>query len=178
MRCCCRTCWSAARARLTLHDLNRLRHASTSRISSRVEYKYSRVSTCLSFSPLLCVSLFFRCERMLDRNIGILPRNLKQSIMALDITVTELSHGGWKVMIVAVVLIVMQSLMVIGRFISRKMQKAALAADDYILLLATILTITLCGIAIACELRQHLTSSLVTNHRQSQSPGSPASAHT
>lgn len=71
--------------------------------------------------------------------------------MGSFVDVTDYSHGGWKVVIVAVLLIIMQILMVTGRFLCRKLNKVAVAADDYVLLLATVLTSGLCGLAIACK---------------------------
>lgn len=67
------------------------------------------------------------------------------------INVSDYGHGGWKVVVVAAILILMQILMVTGRFVSRKMQKVSLAADDFILLLSSFLTIGLCALAIACK---------------------------
>lgn len=73
--------------------------------------------------------------------------------MGSSITVTDYGHGGWKVVVVAILLIFMQFLMVTGRFVSRTMNKVALAADDYVLLLAAVLTSGLCGLALACKWR-------------------------
>jgi hypothetical protein len=67
------------------------------------------------------------------------------------VDVTQFSHGGYKVIIVAGVLILMLLLMVTGRLVSRRLKRAKVAADDYVLLIATILSIGLCAIAIACE---------------------------
>ncbi|KAL8964201.1 MAG: hypothetical protein Q9183_004621, partial [Haloplaca sp. 2 TL-2023] len=61
---------------------------------------------------------------------------------------TRYVEGGYKVVIVAVVLLFMQSLLVTGRCYSRRMQKIMLEADDYVLLLATLFTSALCAIAI------------------------------
>lgn len=47
-------------------------------------------------------------------------------------------HGGYKAVVVASVLILMQFLMVFGRYYSRRLQKVMLEADDYVLLLATV----------------------------------------
>ena len=66
--------------------------------------------------------------------------------------VTSYGHGAFKVIIVAALLIFMQSLMLGGRFLSRKIRKAPLAGDDYVLLSATILTTGLCALALACML--------------------------
>lgn len=71
--------------------------------------------------------------------------------MNSSVDVADHSHGGWKVVIVAVLLIFMQTLMVAGRFVSRKMNKVALEADDYVLLFATLLTSSLCGLALTCK---------------------------
>ena len=59
--------------------------------------------------------------------------------------------GSYKTVMVAGILIIMQFLMVSGRFVSRRLNKAGQAADDYVLLLATPLTVGLCSIAIACR---------------------------
>lgn len=48
------------------------------------------------------------------------------------------SHGGYRVVVVASVLIVMQILMTCGRFTSRMLLKVSIAADDYVLLTATV----------------------------------------
>ena len=66
--------------------------------------------------------------------------------------INSYAHGGFKVIIVAVLLIVMLFLMVGGRLTSRKLQKVEFGADDYVLLLATVLTFGLCALAIACKL--------------------------
>jgi len=71
--------------------------------------------------------------------------------MGSFVDVTDYGHGGWKVIIVAVLLIIIQILMVTGRFVSRKANKIALAADDYVLLFATVLTTGLCALALACK---------------------------
>ena len=63
--------------------------------------------------------------------------------------ITDYGHGGYKVVIVASVLILMQSLMVGGRLLSRYLKKAPLAADDYVLFLATTMGFGLCALAIA-----------------------------
>jgi len=64
------------------------------------------------------------------------------------VNVPSYQDGGYKVVVVAGVLIMMQLLMVFGRLMSRRLKNAGLAADDYVLLLATILTMGLCAIAI------------------------------
>ncbi len=51
--------------------------------------------------------------------------------------------------VVASVLLVMQFLMVGGRLLSRYLQKATLAADDYVLFVATGIGFGLCALAIA-----------------------------
>ena len=66
--------------------------------------------------------------------------------------ITSYSDGAYKVIAVAALLIIMQILMVRGRFLSRKMRNVPLSADDYVLLTATILTIGLCALALACKL--------------------------
>ncbi|KAL9132944.1 MAG: hypothetical protein Q9175_005882, partial [Cornicularia normoerica] len=69
--------------------------------------------------------------------------------MSPFVDITSYGHGAFKVIVVAALLIVMQVLMVGGRFLSRKMQKVPLAADDYVLLTATILTSGLYALALA-----------------------------
>ena len=48
------------------------------------------------------------------------------------------AHGGYKVAIVASILILMQTLMVGGRLLSRRLQKVWLGIDDYILISAAV----------------------------------------
>lgn len=52
----------------------------------------------------------------------------------------ESSYGdeGYKVVVVASVLVLMQCLMVFGRCYSRRLQHVMLEADDYVLILATV----------------------------------------
>jgi hypothetical protein len=45
---------------------------------------------------------------------------------------------GYRVVVVALLLIVMQTLMVTGRLVSRRLQKVRLGADDYVLVSATV----------------------------------------
>lgn len=71
--------------------------------------------------------------------------------MNSSVYVTSYGDGRFKVVIVAVILISMQLLMVGGRFTSRRLRKTIFGVDDYVLLLATALTIGLCAIAIACK---------------------------
>ena len=47
-------------------------------------------------------------------------------------------NKGYKVAIVAILLIVMQVLMVTGRLVSRRLQKVMLGIDDYVLLPASV----------------------------------------
>ena len=70
------------------------------------------------------------------------------------VDVTAFSDGGYKVVIVAGVLIAMLFLMVSGRLVSRRLTQAGIGADDYVLLIATVLSMGLCAIAIACKLSQ------------------------
>ena len=72
--------------------------------------------------------------------------------MSSFVDITSYGDGAYKVLIVAALLIVMQILMVGGRFLSRKMRKVTLGADDYVLLAATVVTIGLCALALACKL--------------------------
>ena len=77
----------------------------------------------------------------------------------------DYSHGGYKVVIVASLLIFMSMLMVGGRLVGRQLQKVWLGIDDYVLIVATVcthlsyaassaytpqtFTVTLCAVAIA-----------------------------
>ena len=70
------------------------------------------------------------------------------------IDINSYGQGAFKVIVVAALLILMQSLMVGGRFVSRRLRKVPLAADDYVLLIATILTIGLCALALTCKSTQ------------------------
>ena len=56
--------------------------------------------------------------------------------------VGDYSHGGYKVVVVASLLIFMSMLMVGGRLIGRQLQKVWLGIDDYVLILATVCTHT------------------------------------
>lgn len=66
------------------------------------------------------------------------------------VDITSYGDGAYKVIAVSALLIVMQILMVGGRFYSRSLRKVPLAADDYVLLTAAILTLGLCALALAC----------------------------
>ena len=72
--------------------------------------------------------------------------------MASFVDISSYDDGAYKVIIVAALLIIMHILMVGARFVSRRLRKATLAADDYVLLIAAILTIGLCALALACKL--------------------------
>lgn len=72
--------------------------------------------------------------------------------MGSFVNVSSYDHGGFKVVIVAVLLIVMQFLMVGGRLTSRRLRKVGFGADDYMLLLATAFSFALCALAVACKL--------------------------
>ena len=87
-------------------------------------------------------------------NLELIRSNSLGHNMGPFTEITSYGHGAFKVIIVAALLIMMQFLMVGGRFISRKMRKASLAADDYVLLTAAIITIGFCGLAIACKSTQ------------------------
>ena len=82
---------------------------------------------------------------------------------------TSYGHGAFKVIIVAGLLVVMQILMVGGRFVSRKLRKVPVGADDYVLLTATVLTCGLCALALACELAQGQIHGM--NPAETDSPG-------
>ena len=83
----------------------------------------------------------------------------------------QYGNGGWKVVVVAALLIFMQILMVCGRLVSRSLKKVRLSNDDYMLLTGTVglgtfsptalailkrkkkvLTFGLCAVAVACML--------------------------
>lgn len=78
---------------------------------------------------------------------------------------SDYGDGGYKVVVVASVLVLVQFLMLFGRCYSRRLQHVMLEADDHVLILATvhlsaflssitnsrqIFTFALCAIAIAC----------------------------
>ena len=81
-------------------------------------------------------------------------------------------NKGYKVAIVAILLIVMQVLMVTGRLVSRRLQKVMLGIDDYVLLPASVslysskveagltydkaFSTGLCALAVACMLHHPL----------------------
>ena len=71
--------------------------------------------------------------------------------MSTSVSAADYGLGGWKVIIVAVLLIVMQLIMVAGRFVSRSLQKASLALDDYVLAVSAVVTVALCALAVACK---------------------------
>lgn len=52
--------------------------------------------------------------------------------------VAGFGNGGYRVVVVALLLVVMQILMVTGRLVSRRLQKVVLGADDYVLVSATV----------------------------------------
>lgn len=81
--------------------------------------------------------------------MGLNLFNSLASNMSSFVDITSYGDGAYKVLIVAALLIVMQILMVGGRFLSRKMQKVPLGADDYVLSAATVLTFGLCAMALA-----------------------------
>ena len=56
----------------------------------------------------------------------------------MTMEITSYGDGGWKVAMVAAILIFMQVLAVSGRIISRSMKKARLAVDDYVLILGSV----------------------------------------
>ncbi|KAL8947193.1 MAG: hypothetical protein Q9222_006501 [Ikaeria aurantiellina] len=58
-------------------------------------------------------------------------------------------QDGYKTVIVASVLILMQFILVSARVCSRRLQKVSIAIDDYILFVATLLTLALCAIGVA-----------------------------
>lgn len=51
---------------------------------------------------------------------------------------TQYSNGGYKAVVVASVLVLMQFIMVFGRYYSRRLQKVTLETDDFVLLLAAV----------------------------------------
>ena len=94
------------------------------------------------------------------------------SVLYAFVDVTAFSHGGYKVVIVAGVLIVMLFLMVFGRLISRRLTQAGTGPDDYVLFIATVLSMGLCAIAIACKLSQKNGFDLYEDHANFE-PSSP-----
>lgn len=71
--------------------------------------------------------------------------------MASVINIMDYGHDGYRVVLVAILMIVMQILMLTGRLVSRRLQKVMLGADDYVLVSATVRSE-------ACEQRTRLTS--------------------
>lgn len=61
---------------------------------------------------------------------------------------TRYSDGGYKAVVVASVLVLMQFIMLFGRYYSRRLQRIMLEIDDFVLLLATLFTLALCAIGI------------------------------
>lgn len=51
---------------------------------------------------------------------------------------TEYGDGGYKAVVVASVLVLMQLIMLFGRYYSRRLQRTMLEIDDFVLLLATV----------------------------------------
>ena len=51
---------------------------------------------------------------------------------------TDYGHNGFRTVIVAALLILMTLLMVGGRLVSRRLQKASLGLNDYILVVAAV----------------------------------------
>lgn len=88
---------------------------------SHLDLDTTHVSTFPSPDQLFTPSCFFDCELAMS----ILKQN-------------QYEDGGYKVAIVSAVLILMQLLMVCGRYYSRRLQKLLLQADDYVLSLATV----------------------------------------
>ena len=85
------------------------------------------------------------------------------------------AHGGYKVVVVASILILMQTLMVGGRLLSRRLQKVWLGIDDYVLISASVSSpyLYLTSHAQLTALRYSQSPSVPS---QSQFPASAASA--
>lgn len=58
--------------------------------------------------------------------------------MGLATETAYYGDGGYKVVVVCAILLLMQFLLVSGRYFSRKLQKLLLEVDDYVLLLAAV----------------------------------------
>lgn len=54
----------------------------------------------------------------------------------MGLYIASYGDGGYKALVVGIVLIVMQILMVSGRILSRRLQNVRLGSDDYVLMLA------------------------------------------
>ena len=67
------------------------------------------------------------------------------------VNVADYRDGGYKIVIVASILIAMQLLMLASRLVSRRLNQVELATDDYVLILATALTVGLCAVATTCK---------------------------
>lgn len=57
---------------------------------------------------------------------------------SITMEVGDYAYGGFKVIVVASLLILMQILMVGGRLVSRRLQNVWLGIDDYVLISATV----------------------------------------
>ena len=77
---------------------------------------------------------------------------------SMPMEVGDYAYGGFKVVVVASILILMQMLMVGGRLLSRKLQKVSLGIDDYVLISAVVI----CPVIYMAEQR-------LIHHRSSQS---------
>ena len=63
-------------------------------------------------------------------------------MMRPNMEIGNYADGGYKVVVVACILILMQVLMVGGRLVGRQIQKAWLGIDDYVLIAATVSILT------------------------------------
>lgn len=59
---------------------------------------------------------------------------------SITMEVGDYAYGGFKVVVVASILILMQMLMVGGRLVSRRLQKVWLGIDDYVLISAAVIS--------------------------------------
>ena len=93
------------------------------------DYSSSAFSYSKDSLPNFSLTLFFDPSILLSFHLGNIMSVMDEA---------RYVEGGYKVVIVAVILLFMQSLLVTGRCYSRRMQKIMLEADDYVLLLATV----------------------------------------
>lgn len=87
------------------------------------------------------LGLFF-CKSLLSKRAIVRVR--RGGIMA-TMDGNRYTKGGYKTVIVAVVLVFMQLLLLSGRCYSRRLQKIMLEADDYVLILATVGEVRVCS---------------------------------
>ena len=79
--------------------------------------------------------LLFSLPAFLSSPLLAHPRLLSKSV---TMDVRDYDHGGWKVIVVASILVFMLVSMLLGRLVSRSLKKSTLQKDDFMLLAATV----------------------------------------